>query len=427
MYESQESPIVEKIQISLTVNDRFITTQGILFSSLMPKPRTVIELNDLPNELPIEPGKSYDFKLDNGNEIQAKCVSNTSRTIDSDSNSKSVFIPQGGCWTLMKTKEPLNSVAVRVVNFSNFISSEYDTLKHVQNGKSLSSTVPTIHLNVEKWAIKVTTVPKLNEILEDIRKSDGNVVTHTCNVSRSDNSTFSIHTVRDLLHKLRLFLSFARGRFCGLTDIVGRNGSGETIWRELGCPKVDPWNDTQSWFDVVQGPILAVVFPGFYKCMSKVPIGNRIELGLHWYLLANRGIGFLEPDLVLAQTALELLSCVILKKNKKNHEKTGEFIRSALDKLPVSVEVPNDLQFMYDFANKQKFEHGPHALTEIRNDMVHCQTNHDGIPTRLLFDAKMLSLWYVELMLLKLSGYNGMYSNRITRDWVGEVETVPWG
>ena len=40
--------------------------------------------------------------------------------------------------------------------------------------------------------------------------------------------------------------------------------------------------------------------------------------------------------------------------------------------------------------------------------------------------ARELGLWYIELLLLELFEYSGLYSNRLTRKWTGDVETVPW-
>ena len=37
-----------------------------------------------------------------------------------------------------------------------------------------------------------------------------------------------------------------------------------------------------------------------------------------------------------------------------------------------------------------------------------------------------MSLWYQELALLYLLGHQGEYRNRLTAEWLGEVETVPW-
>ncbi len=41
-------------------------------------------------------------------------------------------------------------------------------------------------------------------------------------------------------------------------------------------------------------------------------------------------------------------------------------------------------------------------------------------------EALTLYMWYIELLLLKLMGFNEGYSNRIRAKWVGEIETVPW-
>jgi hypothetical protein len=44
------------------------------------------------------------------------------------------------------------------------------------------------------------------------------------------------------------------------------------------------------------------------------------------------------------------------------------------------------------------------------------------------WDAWLLGMWYLELVLLRLFDYEGTYSNRLVREgWIGdEVQPVPW-
>jgi hypothetical protein len=42
------------------------------------------------------------------------------------------------------------------------------------------------------------------------------------------------------------------------------------------------------------------------------------------------------------------------------------------------------------------------------------------------FQAWWLSLWYQELALLYFLNHAGEYRNRITAEWVGNAEKVPW-
>ena len=48
------------------------------------------------------------------------------------------------------------------------------------------------------------------------------------------------------------------------------------------------------------------------------------------------------------------------------------------------------------------------------------------LPIGAYRQARELGLWYTELLLLDLFGYGGRYSNRLTREWVGDVEIAPW-
>jgi len=50
-----------------------------------------------------------------------------------------------------------------------------------------------------------------------------------------------------------------------------------------------------------------------------------------------------------------------------------------------------------------------------------------SVTPRARFEAWYLALWYVELALLKLLGYDGQYNNRLNLDgWEGEYASVPW-
>lgn len=93
--------------------------------------------------------------------------------------------------------------------------------------------------------------------------------------------------------------------------------------------------------------------------------------------------------------------------------------------LGLPAEIPRRLQLMKRLAKARSWQNGPRALTEIRNDLVHPNQAFPGIG-RVLYEAWKLSQWYVELVILALSGYCGEYTNRINARWIGETERVPW-
>ena len=70
------------------------------------------------------------------------------------------------------------------------------------------------------------------------------------------------------------------------------------------------------------------------------------------------------------------------------------------------------------------------TLAEIRHGYVHSNKKRRQVvlsaPNLATFEAWQLSLWYQELALLYLLGHHGEYRNRLTAEWLGQVERVPW-
>ena len=57
-----------------------------------------------------------------------------------------------------------------------------------------------------------------------------------------------------------------------------------------------------------------------------------------------------------------------------------------------------------------------------RNMVVH-PDKHDQLPEDLAPETCMVAMWYTELIVLKLLGYDGYYRNRLND---GAIELVPW-
>lgn len=64
-------------------------------------------------------------------------------------------------------------------------------------------------------------------------------------------------------------------------------------------------------------------------------------------------------------------------------------------------------------------------MTDIRNELVHPASKKQV--SDCFIDAWKLSLWYLELSVLALCGYNDTYTSRLTAKYVTQSERVPWG
>jgi hypothetical protein len=72
---------------------------------------------------------------------------------------------------------------------------------------------------------------------------------------------------------------------------------------------------------------------------------------------------------------------------------------------------------------------GPELVTEVRNKLVHPPRRLNGPEwpsPDVIIEAWELSMWYLELVLLRVLEYSGSYTSRITAKAYGDTSPVPW-
>lgn len=185
--------------------------------------------------------------------------------------------------------------------------------------------------------------------------------------------------------------------------------------------------------------MLTATAGGFYRLWTNTVWSAPLREVIYWYLNANRGTSGLGVDsaLLFSQAALELLAwtyCVLDKAMvSANAFKAGKL--SAADKLRILASslglplgIPQSLKSLNVLQpnGKNKWLDSMDAITDLRNGLVHPGGNR-VTGSEIYFDGWRLSLWYLELIVLRLSGYSGDYSNRVLETrWIGQVEPVPW-
>lgn len=106
-------------------------------------------------------------------------------------------------------------------------------------------------------------------------------------------------------------------------------------------------------------------------------------------------------------------------------------IRLLLNHCEIPFAIPQSLPDLIAEGRAYNWD-GPLAITQIRNALVHGQPKQ--LETELSrnnsarHDTWCLGLWYLELALLRLFGYQGKYFNRVKRESYSFacVDTVPW-
>ena len=408
-----------------TINDSPI---GDVFAQVMlhlaPTPRICIEIDSvqLPSEFDESAG-AFDISLDSGATFSVRPdLVRFERTKDK-LLCKGSFTLANGSVTPIQPVDELTEIQFGLLNFPAFLGEEYQPPKTIEEFKRGYQRRAFVKLEASPWVIEVKSFKNTRETIERLRADGGYGLTHEGSIRRSDWKSFSVNQVPPLMELLRLFLSFARGANCGLTLVVGMNDKGQRVWETWSASRPSPWSGERSWFDHKHGMTLAELFPGFYRRLWKAPGHHPLTMALHWYLLSNETHS-LEGSIVLTQAALERLSKELVE--AKGNRKEGVWIADALHKAGIPVEIPSTLQKLKELANSMTFQHGPHTLVKMRNDLIHSEMKFDTPLGDIYFQARELGLWYVELLLLRIFDYRGSHGNRLSQEWCGDVELVPW-
>ena len=326
------------------------------------------------------------------------------------------------------TGKPLHAVRFGVVNLPDFMKPRSTESQTNADAPRSIEELRTIHLEGDRWLVEIRPVGNRKQVYESLKVQRGFALTHWGKVTRIDSKPFPKESVQPFMATLNQFLSFARGVSCGMTLIRGLDEAGESVWEEWGVTKVQPWKGHRSCLDIRNGATLEDLFVGFLGYFRALPQDSRTHSALEWYLESNAQEA-LHTSIVLNQAALERLTVETVgeraraKIGAKTREERGDWIARALRKVQADVGIPAPFE---EALGTRSFEHGPHALVDLRNDLVHRKMKNGILCSEAQRQATELGLWYVELLLLRLFGYSGLYSNRLTRKWTGDTEPVPW-
>ena len=309
---------------------------------------------------------------------------------------------------LIPTRQP-----VTVVQTGDVQSVEFNVINFPCLEKS---TRPAV-LQAGPWYVELEPHAEIREIKNALDAESGYAFTHQGSLRRSDSKSFSVEDADNLLNTLHLFLSFARGGSCGITSVVGNDGNGKKAWEKWGTYSTHSWCILSSWLDHRHNnhDELSMAWPGFWRVVgeTKGAQDDAVRVALYWYLRSN------ETDspytgIVLTQAALERLA-VQLGKHR---------VRDALKCAEVPTAIPDYCNSLVEVGKPT----GPESLIALRNALVHAKSRKNvGLDAYL--EAWELGQWYVELLFLKLFGYDGQYANRLTYSYKGILspEVVPWG
>ena len=286
-----------------------------------------------------------------------------------------------------------------------------------------SGRYQSIVLEARPWRVVVKPVSNFRDLDRVLDEQGGYANTHQGTVERSDGRLFPLCEAEQLLDGLERFFDFLSGSSCALTGVVATDDDGKAVWKRWGNGYVSPWHSARSWSDITINSRISEIFEGFWW-QFKI---NRRDLlrVLGWYVHSNE-TSAVDVGIVLNQSAIELLAYTGIGP-KPGHQRTGEWIKSALTAVGVPTGIPPGCQALIACSLREGFAHGPRTTVEIRNSLVHAEERVAEISLDEYHEAKQLGLWYIELMLLRMFEYHGRYVNRlVVVQTMGNTEPVPW-
>lgn len=385
----------------------------VLFQ-LSPYPRVVIESEQLPVE--VLGNETLKVSMRNGAQLDVMCL------FRMFSPGEGSLIPKYLPSDVLDKKVPLKSVRFGILNFPKFFGSEY-----IRTESSTAQThTPHIKLEASGWQVEITGVANLDDVLDELNRDGGYGFTYYGVISRMDRTTFSVEEVTSLLEVLRIFLSFVRGNYCSLALLEGEDELGERTWVRWGAHYVEGWKPRRSWFlSMGGGNTLLDLFPNFVSLLEREGQSmGTLSHAIDWYLQSNESATHV--GIILTEAALERLSYHVLRRRRETDgtESVRKYIENALKELKLDRNLPPACNEIRKLKN---WHSGPHAITTIRNDLVHPIPSLSDVSLDVHHEVWNLAQWYVEMILLKELSYQGKYRNRqCGGDRNGAIQPVPW-
>jgi hypothetical protein len=283
-----------------------------------------------------------------------------------------------------------------------------------------------------EWVMAVDSRPDLRAAIETLKKTGKYAVTHLGMLHRIDRRPFTAEECQPVLTAYQLTSSFVLGRFTCPALAEARDDGGRLVWREWGTPLADPLGGVTAWWNSAAAPIVDPIRLLGERLLD--PKRGRVARHLaQSYVAANRG-GFLEQRITIAFAALELLSWqhAVLEggadpdkhdKQKRADQRLRALLTNA--KVPIA-PVSAHLSALEAFAHDEGLGDAPKAVADVRHRLTHPKVLDDFYDRdRLLTEAWMLTVRYLELLILHWVGYTGRIVDRTKPGWP-QVDAVPW-
>jgi len=324
----------------------------------------------------------------------------------------------------------MTRVVFHLFNFVDF----FGTRRSSEQSGNMTHAIEHVDLSSDGWQVELKSLPETRSNIERLKAEGGYRLTHIGCIERIDRSSFSAKEAQEYLSALGFFLSFVKGGWCEPVCAVGFDASGNRVWESWSSPR-EPWYTPLSWFDPHNSLQLATLFSGFMTRWTDDNWREALHEVIYWYLNANHSSRGIDAGIILTQAAIERLSYELAVKDRRLITIDGFKALRASDKfrllfstVGILLDIPAETPELQRLANTSQINwlDAPHALTEIRNSLVHPEHKRRVQFGNAYYEAWNLGLWYLEMSILAVCGYSGTYGNRLKQRALGQTENVPW-
>jgi hypothetical protein len=289
-----------------------------------------------------------------------------------------------------------------------------------------------LYLQAGDWQIVINPVDNIQEQVKQLKELGGYAFTYVGEIKRSDNKHFKVNEVDELFNCLYYFFSFIMGYWVAPLLPIGYDDCDSIVWEQWGDRRTDSFDhNIESWLDRHHHDSISALLPGFWRKWNVKVWQKAIKSAIYWYVQSNTQKSGIDGSIILTQTAFEILSWTTYVRPQ------GGLSPGSFEKLPaedklrmllvptgIELEVPTEFTDLKNLV-KQSNGDGAQAFVKLRNSIVHPGDEISAGDT--IFEAWLLGLQYLELILLHLFNYECVYAYRSKSGrWIGDVKQVPW-
>jgi hypothetical protein len=204
---------------------------------------------------------------------------------------------------------------------------------------------------------------------------------------------------------------------------------------EWGTRLLSPQRRTENWLHGWNGESVTELYPLFVQRLKDPDWCTAIEHAVYWSVRSDASQVGPDGGCILLQTTFERLAWQVLVIDKRSLSEEGfsrmqaaDQVRLLLSACSIPLDIPPHLIEIQKAAKERNWRDGPQAFVETRNRLVHppkkAGKSPGDWPTNEVYDLGKL---YLDLLILSLCGYKGLYSDRTKPRHVRVTpDRVPW-